>query len=187
METKICKKCGVEKELCEFNKDRHAKDGVRSRCRVCTSLEYRGFYYQNREREVDRQVNYQTNNKEKVNLYRKKTYNEKYKNNLLYRIKILSRNRIRKILKKMNLDMSPDIIQKYNFVGCSPSELKIHIESKFKEGMTWENYGHKGWHVDHIIPLSSAKNIEEVAILSNFTNLQPLWCDENYKKGSRFL
>ena len=57
--------------------------------------------------------------------------------------------------------------------------------------MTWENYGEdeeknkvKAWHIDHIIPLSSAKSEDELIALSHYTNLQPLWAMDNLKKGA---
>jgi hypothetical protein len=61
---------------------------------------------------------------------------------------------------------------------CSLEELKSHLEKQFKQGMTWSNHSLKGWHVDHIIPLSSAKSIKELEKLSHYTNLQPLWAKE---------
>ena len=75
----------------------------------------------------------------------------------------------------------------FNLVGCSPQKLKERIETQFKEGMSWENYGLHTWHIDHIIPLSSANTEEEVYKLCKYTNLQPLWCEENYKKGKKIL
>ena len=70
-------------------------------------------------------------------------------------------------------------------IGISFDELKIYLESKFIEGMTWSNYGFNGWHIDHIIPLSSAENEEEIYKLCHYTNLQPLWAEENLKKGKK--
>lgn len=46
--------------------------------------------------------------------------------------------------------------------------------------MSWDNYGkyngtlNYGWDIDHIIPISSAKNEEEMLLLNKFSNLQPL-------------
>ena len=75
----------------------------------------------------------------------------------------------------------------FEIIGCTPHELKEHLETQFREGMSWENHGEKGWHIDHIIPLSSAKNEEEIYKLCHYTNLQPLWWDENMSKGGRLM
>jgi hypothetical protein len=53
--------------------------------------------------------------------------------------------------------------------------------------MTWDNYGVGGWEIDHIIPLASAKTEEEVYKLCHYTNLQPLWANENFKKGKKII
>ena len=70
-------------------------------------------------------------------------------------------------------------------IGCSREELKIHLEKQFRPGMNWENYNYNGWHIDHIIPLSTAKSFEEIVEkkLMHYTNLQPLWRLDNQKKG----
>jgi hypothetical protein len=72
-------------------------------------------------------------------------------------------------------------------VGLSSEELKIYIESKFLEGMTWENYGLHGWHIDHIIPLSSVKTEDEIIKLCHYTNLQPLWAKDNLSKHNKII
>lgn len=69
-------------------------------------------------------------------------------------------------------------------LGCTIIELKIHLESKMINGMNWDNYGYYGWHIDHKMPLSSAKTEEELIKLCHYTNLQPLWRLDNQVKGS---
>ena len=69
------------------------------------------------------------------------------------------------------------------YIGCDLNQLKDHLQSKFTEGMTWENYGK--WHVDHVVCLSSAKTEEELYKLCHYTNLQPLWAVDNLRKGSK--
>src|SRR5690606_1090898 len=65
-------------------------------------------------------------------------------------------------------------------LGCSFTEFKEHIESQFEDWMTWDNYGlyngeeKYGWDIDHITPISSAINENEVVELNHYTNLQPL-------------
>ena len=70
--------------------------------------------------------------------------------------------------------------------GISVAGLRHHIESQFQEGMSWENYGK--WHVDHIKPISLFNLLDptEREAANHFTNLQPLWAEDNLKKGSRF-
>ena len=66
---------------------------------------------------------------------------------------------------------------------CTWDELKIHIEKQFVRGMSWENKCL--WHIDHILPIGKAKTIDEVVALCHFTNLRPLWAEENFKKSAK--
>jgi len=72
----------------------------------------------------------------------------------------------------------------FEIIGCSKDDLRKHLESKFRDGMTWQNYGNH-WHIDHIVPLISAKSPEEVKRLCHWTNLQPLTAFDNISKGSK--
>jgi hypothetical protein len=71
----------------------------------------------------------------------------------------------------------------YQILGCSYMEFFDHIESKFQDGMTWDN--RNLWHIDHIIPVSSAKTEQELLNLNHYTNLQPLWALDNIKKSNK--
>ena len=68
-------------------------------------------------------------------------------------------------------------------------KLKKHLEKQFQKGMTWNNYGMYGWHIDHIIPCSAFNlNLEsEQRKCFNYTNLQPLWAIDNIKKGDKII
>ena len=94
------------------------------------------------------------------------------------------RNRVRHYIQINNITKKN---KTFDIVGCTPEFLKEHLEKQFKNEMTWENYGFYGWHIDHIIPLSSAKNEEELYKLCHYTNLQPLWAKENLSKGTKIL
>jgi hypothetical protein len=185
METKICKRCNIEKNISEYNKDKYSSDGYRYRCRVCTSNEYKNFYYRNKEEEISRQIKYQSNNIENVKNKRRERYHKKYYNDILYKIKINFRNRVKGFIYTKNLNLK--VGDTYSILGCTPIEFKQYIEKQFKPGMGWDNYRLDGWHIDHIIPLCNAKTIEDVYKLCHHTNLQPLWCYENYKKGKKIL
>lgn len=75
-----------------------------------------------------------------------------------------------------------------DLIGCSVPEFKKHIESLWKPGMTWENYGRFGWHIDHVRPCASfdLTDPEQQRACFHYTNTQPLWHVENLKKGSVF-
>ena len=74
----------------------------------------------------------------------------------------------------------------FEIIGCSKDDLRKHLESKFRDGMTWGNYG-KHWHIDHVVPLISAKSEDEIKRLCHWTNLQPLTVFENISKGSKIV
>ena len=70
-------------------------------------------------------------------------------------------------------------------LGCSINELKQYLEAQFINGMNWENWSRDGWHIDHIVPLASFDLTDRDQFLkaTHFTNLQPLWAQENLSKG----
>lgn len=76
-------------------------------------------------------------------------------------------------------------------LGCTIEEFKRYLESQFynrADGtpMSWDNYGRDGWHIDHIKPLAKfdIADVEDCKIACHYTNLQPLWAEDNLKKSS---
>jgi len=96
----------------------------------------------------------------------------------------LIRSRFKEILKNKNFKKDKSPIE---LIGCSISDLKFYLESQFKDGMSWENHGIKGWHIDHIKPCSSfdLTDIEQQKQCFHYTNLQPLWWKDNLLKGNK--
>jgi len=123
---------------------------------------------------------YYQNNKNKRRVYE----NNKRKNDTIFKMTNSMRSRINIYLKSRKIYKTN---KTFEIVGCTPEFLKEHLEKQFKEGMSWENYGLYGWHIDHIIPLSSSKTEEKIHQLSHYTNLQPLWAEDNLKKGNKIL
>lgn len=124
---------------------------------------------------------YKIEQKNKDNARRYEKWKFKFKNDPLFALKKRLRTLIRGSFRKSgytNFTMKTESI-----VGISYNEFKIYMESKFVNGMSWDNRGE--WHIDHIIPLSSAKSEDELIALSHYTNLQPLWAMDNLKKGAR--
>jgi hypothetical protein len=130
----------------------------------------------------DKEYAFQYVRREEVKARRNEKRREKRKTDIAYRLYERIRGRIKALLKSQD---RPQSISKS--MGCTASELKAYLESKWLPGMTWENYGFYGWHVDHIIPLSSfdLRNKEQYAAACHYTNLQPLWALDNLRKGSK--
>jgi hypothetical protein len=233
METKICCRCDIEKDIFEFNNSKRNKDGKSGVCKLCANIRGREYYKENREKEVKRgkekyfkDVNksrersklWNKNNSEKLselrklNINKKKEYDKKYqiinkekkaiyqkiyrelnrkkinqrelnrkKTEPLYKLTHNVRNRINKFIKSKGITKKN---KTFDIVGCSSEFLKEHIEKQFTEGMSWELLG-QYIHIDHKIPLSSAKTEEEIYNLCHYTNLQPLWAKDNLKKGDK--
>ena len=96
------------------------------------------------------------------------------------------RSRMYMGLKSQSIKKS---VRTLELLGASKEDVWKHLESQFKEGMTRENHGHKGWHVDHVRPCSSfdLSDPEEQKKCFHYTNLQPLWWWENLSKGSKIV
>lgn len=75
----------------------------------------------------------------------------------------------------------------FDLLGCSIPDFRLYLESKFESGMTWENYGKDGWHIDHIMPLAifDLTNPEHQKRAFHFSNMQPLWAAENMSKSDK--
>jgi hypothetical protein len=106
----------------------------------------------------------------------------KYNNDILYKLSQNVRNRLNTYIKTKNIRKTN---KTFDLVGCNPKQLKEHIESQFNDGMSWEN--RQEWHIDHKIPLSSAKTEEELYKLCHYINLQPLWVEDNLKKSNKLI
>lgn len=152
-------------------------------------------YYENNKKQVKHyRKSYAKGNREKIN----KLARDYRNNNVNAKIAGLTRTRIRETLKLNNAKKSNSSI---NLLGCSIEFLRQYIESKFTNGMTWENHGLYGWHIDHIKPCSSFNllDADQQKLCFHYTNLQPLWAtkeiairygeDESYigniEKGAR--
>ena len=108
----------------------------------------------------------------------------KWKSDPIFRMVKNLRTRLRDALKEQGGIKSA---KTFEFLGAYKEEVWKHLESKFKEGMTRENYGFRGWHIDHIKPCASfnLRDAEQQKACFHYTNLQPLWWFENLEKSDK--
>ena len=209
MEKKICSKCGNEKELSDFGKDSSRTNGISYLCKKCLLIKSNEYRKKNREKVLQSYKLYNKVNKDKIKSKRKirdeinsnkiKEYRKKFnsknrdyfnkweknkrKTDILFKLSGNMRKRLNSFLKIKKIKKQN---KTFDIIGCSPQFLKEYLEQKFTEGMCWELMG-QHIHIDHIIPLSSAITEEEVYKLCHYTNLQPLWSEDNLKKGNKIL
>jgi hypothetical protein len=139
------------------------------------------YYIKNREKKLSKQKEYNIKNKENLQSYRNEYERNRKLNDPIYKLSINVRDRLRKYLKSVGITKNK---RTFDIVGCSPPELKEHLEKQFVDGMSWDKMGKK-IHIDHIIPLSSAKTEEDIYKLAHYTNLQPLWAEDNLAKSNK--
>jgi len=158
----------------------------------------------NRIKRKEKAKEYRKNNKEKIKLQAKKfrdKHNERlkqerkeyYQNNKERAVDYVKQRKLLNPLFKMRCNISTRTANAFKkkswkkngtqkLLGCSFKVAFNHLESQFTEGMTWENHG--DWHIDHIVPLSIATTEEELIELCHYSNLQPLWAEDNLIKGN---
>jgi hypothetical protein len=188
-----CKKCNNERSK------KYVKENP-----IKVSEQQKKWRDKNPEWVYNRHKKYRENNIEKVkerkkkwldkNPEKRKEYRKNYKvrkqeqrkerrdSDPLFNLTNRIRCRLWKYLKILNITKRN---KTFDIVGCTPQFLKEHLENQFIDGMCWDNRSE--WHIDHIIPLSSAKTEDELYKLCHYTNLQPLWAEDNLKKSDKIL
>ena len=134
----------------------------------------------NKDRIKEKDKIYYESNKDKIFSY--------YKNRLKTDIQYKLRHNLRARLK-LAINNNQKIGSAVKDLGCTISELKSYLESKFSSGMTWDNWALDGWHIDHIKPLVGFDLTDRNQLLEacHYTNLQPLWATDNLIKSDKVI
>ncbi len=172
---KHCKKCNNYKELTQFNKSKNSKYGVGVFCRECNKhiqSEYRKNKTPYCQTKIGKLLYANRRKTIKHKQYMANYMRNRTQNDLNFKIKINLRGRIYKALRFEHKSAHTT-----ELLGCSVEEFIKYIESKWTNGMSWENHTHTGWHIDHIIPCNTfdLSKPEEQRKCFHYTNLQPLW------------
>ena len=191
-----CKCCRKEraKKLYEVNKEiikaktnaykAANKENIKTKAKEYDSIHaeeiaLRKALYNRRPDVKERQRNRLRNNKEHRNEYDR----NKRATDIQFRLKCNLRTRFSNFLKGIGEQRGSAIRD----LGCTIAEFIVHLETQFKPGMTWENYGSE-WHIDHIKPLClfDLTDKEQFKEAANYKNSQPLWAEENWKKNRKY-
>ena len=114
--------------------------------------------------------------------YHKNYYRTRYQNDLEFKLRKNLRTRLNRAIR--NNQKAGSAVKD---LGCTIAEFKQYLESLWQDGMSWDNYSYHGWHIDHIKPLSKfdLSDPEELKKACHYTNLQPLWKNDNMQKSDK--
>jgi len=211
---KICTKCGETKVVGEFGKDKYTKSGIGPHCLSCKRQAVEAWREANPEKVKAYTAKRHREKKAQANAYSLKWYYENRESTLARRKrermdnidasranermvaakrretpKGKLENAIRAGIHRGITSKSKAGRKTFELLGYTPEELMKHLELLFLPGMTWQNFGRGGWHIDHKIPLS-AHNYETPDDVDfkrcwSLDNLQPLWEQDNLKKSAK--
>jgi hypothetical protein len=204
---KECTRCKITKSLNEYPNRKDSKDGKRNECIVCYKKIKKEYGIRNRDKRISYMVEYRIQNPTQYSTWKSNNYEkyresvDRWKLNNPDKVKKHKRDsrrrryikdplfRIRETIRRLiNLSFTRHGILKSNrtneILGCSYNQFKEYIQSKFVDGMNWDNRCE--WELDHIIPISSAQSETEVYLLNHYTNFQPLWRYDNRLKSDYY-
>lgn len=141
----------------------------------------KAYYYENREARLEYSRNWYQNNKKRKHAARHKNHKKRLANDELYAAKYKIRMSVASAFQRIKKNKPTNTL---NLLGCTWLEAKAHIENLFEPGMSWKNLGE--WHVDHIRPVSSFA-LNELHLMNDIQNLQPLWAKDNISKSDKIL
>lgn len=164
----------------QYQKEYHDKNKI-------NAIAYRKKYYiENRDVFLENRKKYYQENKERI----QQRIKQKKKNDPIFKLSYTLRSRFKSAFskyRKTGIEPTHRCSAVRN-LGCSMYDLKKYLEKQFEDGMTWENHGQYGWHIDHKKPLSSFNllDAEEQKKALHYSNLQPMWWFNNLSKGNRY-
>lgn len=197
--TKKCSKCGEVKPLSDYYKKKDGRLGVTARCMSCLKQDHKKYRHEHADEHRKRNAEWRKANPEAANelraRWRKLNPERARESDRKSRRKMRSSPK-GKLDSAISVGISSSLTRGSkagrrweDIVGYSIDDLVAHLEKLFLPGMSWENYGRKGWHVDHIIPLA-AHNYEtpedpDFKRAWALSNLRPMWWMDNIVKGAK--
>lgn len=178
-----CRICHEFKSWGAFHKDSRYASGRSTRCKECRKKYDHNWYAKDPEYIIEYRKHYYRNNKATCRKRARDYERLHMQTDPTFRFAKLLRGRMRMAFRKRTKTGSAVAA-----LGCSVDEAMQHISSQFEDGMSWDNWGVNGWHIDHIKPLSSfdLSDPEQLKVACHYTNLQPLWACDNMSKGAKY-
>ena len=194
---KRCLKCDIEKEISEFN-FRKDSQKYRNQCRGCIKLINEEYNTENKEKIKIRRkkysektkdlkrmydIDYRERNREKIKNYKEHYMRKRKETDLNFKLICNIRTRTNKAFISQNIKKTNKTI---DLLGCFPDFFRRWIVHKLYGDITEENYG-SVWTLDHCYP-SSKTNLSDINEMNKSTywiNIRPMYSTENNLKGSK--
>jgi len=210
MSKKICSTCNKRKFFSNFYQKKGGAFGLDAKCKSCVAMYHKQHFQKNKSeillKRKSYMMEYRESNKDKISEYNQNYYEQnkeeilkyksskpyrkhsryyekqKRKNDMSFRITGSLRSRLNLAIRKNKKHGTT-----MELIGCSIDDLKEYLSKLFQKGMSWENYGKNGWHIDHIKPCASfdLTKPEQQKLCFHYSNLQPLWAIDNIKKSNK--
>lgn len=135
-----------------------------------------------KQRRYEEGVRYRAKYKDEIR-ERKQFYENKRRTyDPMFKLKGQVRIMIRDSFRRKGLKKSDNTER---ILGCSLVEFQRYLLQTWEEryGSVWNG---EDCHIDHIVPLATAKTEEDIIRLCHYTNLQLLTPLDNFKKGGRY-
>lgn len=143
----------------------------------------RKWYEANKERALEHSRNYYASNKEYLTENKRRYHKHRRDSDPLYRLSCNIRSLINQAFKRNGYSKNT---KTRAIIGCSFEYLLAHLYNS-----AVINYGYYDpgihYHIDHIIPSSSAASEEELIMLNHYSNLQYLTPQDNLKKSDKIV
>ncbi len=210
---KHCSKCKKTKKISEYYKSVSRYDGLQSCCIECQKKWQKNWELKNREHRREYKQRYGRFNRDRINQcktivrnkypdrYRQYVINYRIRGGDNYKKRVAEYQRDRRdtdvnfcIAGRLRSRITSALKREYkkadsviSLLGCSLDKLRLHLINQFTDGMTWKKFMNAEIHMDHIKPCASfdLSKPEEQKKCFNYTNVQPLWAEDNRKKSNR--
>jgi hypothetical protein len=161
----------------QYNKERNITENKQ---KITKNKTLRLNKEKTKEQQKQYRKQYREKNKIKINEYHKNYIKHRYASDNLFKATAKLRAAVAEAFNRIKKNKP---FNTETLLGCSFEDAKKRIENLWKEGMSWENHGLHGWHIDHIRPVSDFTE-HELHLMNHISNLQPLWAKENLNKSN---
>lgn len=173
-----------QKEYCKTNSQKN-KQKINNRAKEYykKNIDKTKEYYKNNKQQIsEKRKEYYKNNKQQIFSKHKEYKKNKRAVDPIFKLRCNIEDLIRKSIARSGYTKNS---KTFEILGCTFEEFKLHLERQFIVGMNWGNRNE--WHLDHIYPVSLAKDEADMIKLNHYTNFQPLWAADNLIKGNKVI